>query len=411
MPQLTIQLLFLKYQLFPHIKTSPTANVRRVAILIETTRSYTRELLAGVRRYIHRHGPWSTFIELRALESTVPPWLENWQGDGILARTHSSEMADAIAANGLPTVELRSSNFNQNCPFVGMDNAKIGQLVADHFLNRGYRRFAAYTLDTESFFRERVQKFASYLQESAGVECALLPSLGESIPDDWEAHQSELMAWLESIEKPVGIFATNDQLATRLLDACQRAGIVVPEEVAVVGCENETTLCNFSSPPLTSVRFDGVTVGWRAAEMLDQLMRGEIRRGPAEILVPPKGIEIRASSDEFVIEDPVVLWAVKLIRREAFSGITVAEVCEELGVSRSTLDRRMQATLKRGAKAELQRVRFAEVNRLLKNTDLTIEDIAERTGFAYAHYLQTAYRQRYGTTPGSVRTALRACRT
>lgn len=406
MISLTIQLLLFKYQFFRHIaksSKSPKSSVPRVAILVETTRTYSRELLAGVSRYIHRYGPWSTFVELRALESLVPPWLEHWEGEGILARTHSQEMADAIAATGLPVVELRSSNFNQDAPFVGMDNRMIGQVVAEHFINRGYRLFAAYTLDTESFFRERMQKFVSHLKEAADADCAILPSQGESSPDDWEAHQTELIEWLESLEKPVGIFATNDQLATRLLDACQRAGISVPEDVAVVGCENETTLCNFASPPLTSVRLDGETVGYQAAELLDQLMKGVAKPKDSEILIPPKGIEIRASSDEFVIEDPIVLGAVRLIREGAFDGITVAEICSELGVSRSTLERRMRTTLKRGAKAELLRVRFAEVNRLLKNTDLTIDAIAEMTGFAYAHYLQTAYRERFGIPPGQVR--------
>ena len=248
-----------------------------------------------------------------------------------------------------------------------------------------------------------MHKFVSHVKEMADVDCAILPSHGESSPEDWEAHQAELIDWLESLDKPVGIFATNDQLATRLLDACQRADIAVPEDVAVVGCENETTLCNFASPPLTSVKFDGETVGYQAAEALDRLMKGEAVSASEEILIPPKGIEIRASSDEFVIEDPIVLRAVRLIREQAFTGITVAEICSELGVSRSTLERRMRATLKRGAKAELLRVRFAEVNRLLKNTDLTIEAIAEMTGFAYAHYLQTAYRERFGIPPGQVR--------
>lgn len=400
---LPIHLLFSKHQLFRHIKSSPPSSVRRVAILIETTRTYTRELLAGVSRYVHVHGPWSTFIELRALDSSVPPWLENWQGDGILSRTHSAAMAAAIAATGLPVVELRSSNYNLDAPFVGMDNQKIGQAVAEHFIHRGYRRFAAYTLDSESFFRERFQKFVTHIKELTDTDCELLPSSGEFSPDDWESHQAKLMEWLKSLEKPVGIFATNDQLATRLLDACQRAGISVPEEVAVVGCENETTLCNFSSPPLTSVRFDGETVGYQAAETLDQMMAGTFKGKTREILIPPKGIEIRGSSDEFVIEDPVVLRAVRMIRERAFSGITVAEICNELGVSRSTLERRMKSTLKRGAKAELLRVRFAEVNRLLKNTDFTIEAIAEMTGFAYAHYLQTAYRERFGVSPGKAR--------
>lgn len=400
---LPIQLCFNKHQLFRRIASIVKSPVLRVAILIETTRTYSRELLAGVSRYIHSHGPWSTFIELRALESSAPPWLKNWRGDGILTRTYSAEMADAIAATGLPMVELRSSNFNQQAPFVGMDNNEVGQLVADHFLSRGYRRFAAYTLDTESFFRERFEKFISYLKEEAGVDCAQLPSQGESSPDDWEAHQAELIEWLDSLEKPVGIFATNDQLATRLLDACQRAGIVVPDEVAVVGCENETTLCNFATPPLTSVRFDGESVGYRAAEMLDEMMRKDTRGVPGETLIAPKGIEIRASSDQFVIEDSLVLRAVCLIRERAFTGITVAEICEELNVSRSTLERRMQASLRRGAKSELMRVRFAEVDRLLKNTNLTIEAIAEKTGFAYAHYLQTSYRERFGVSPGQVR--------
>ncbi|MCH1509001.1 MAG: XylR family transcriptional regulator [Akkermansiaceae bacterium] len=382
------------------MESSPKSPVRRVAILIETTRTYSREMLAGVSQYVHRHGPWSTFLELRSLESSVPPWLKNWDGDGILTRTHSREMANAIAATGLPAVELRSSNFNQQFPFVGMDNRMIGQLVADHFVNRGYQRFAAYTLDTESFFRERFQKFVNHLRESAGADCAMLPSQGESGPDDWESHQSQLIEWLESLEKPVGVFATNDQLATRLLDACQRAGISVPEEVAVVGCENETTLCKFASPPLTSVRFDGATVGYRAAELLDQLMKGDAAEKTGRILVPPKGIEIRGSSDEYVIDDAIVLQAVTLIRKQAFTGISVAEICDELGVSRSTLERRMKATLNRGAKAELLRVRFGEVNRLLQNTDFTIEAIAEMTGFSYAHYLQTSYRERYGLSPG-----------
>lgn len=352
-------------------------------------------------RYLQTHGPWSTFLELRAFESSLPLWLENWDGDGILARTHSQEMAEAIAATGVPAVELRSTNYSENLPFVGMDNALIGEMVAEHFLNRGYRRFAAYTLDTESFFRERVRNFVTRV-ESSGHRCDLLPSHGESSPTDWEQHQAELIRWLERLAKPVGIFATNDQLAVRLLDACNRAGIPVPEEVAVVGCENEKTLCDFASPTLTSVQFDGETVGFRAAELLDQIMQGR-KTAQTRILIPPKGIEVRASSDEFVIEDPIVLRAVRIIREGAFSGITVGKICETLAVSRSTLERRMKASLQRGTKEELLRVRFREVNRLLRNTDLTIEAIADLTGFVHPHYLQTAYRDRYGLTPGRFR--------
>jgi len=383
------------------LKRISKSEIPRVALLVETTRSYTRDLLSGVSRYLQENGQWSTFLELRAFESSPPPWLNQWDGDGILTRTHSKEMARSIREAGVPTIELRSTNYNTDLPFVGMENALIGETVAEHFLDRGYRRFAAYTLDTEQFFRERVSNFVSRI-EATGATCDCLPAHGESSPRDWEKHQAELIAWLESMEKPVGIFATNDQLAVRLLDACRRAGIGVPEEVAVVGCENEETLCDFASPSLTSVQFDGETVGYRAAELLDRLMQGE-EVSAEPLLIPPKGIVVRASSDDYVIEDPVALRCVKLIREHAFDGITVAEIVARLGVSRSTLERRMKRALQRGTKEELLRIRFREVNRALRNTDLTIDAISEKAGFTHAHYLQTSYRERYGMTPGSYR--------
>jgi hypothetical protein len=148
--------------------------IPRVALLVETTRTYTRELLGGVRRYIAEHGPWSTFIELRALDSSPPPWLKHWDGHGIISRTFTQETADIIAASGVPAVEIRSSKLCQNLPFVGMDNRLIGCTVAEHFFNRGYRNFAAYSLETETFFEQRVQNFVSTVK-AEGCLCTVLP--------------------------------------------------------------------------------------------------------------------------------------------------------------------------------------------------------------------------------------------
>ena len=310
-------------------------------------------------------------------------------------------MADLIAATGLPAVELRATNLADGRPFVGMDNAHIGRAVAEHFFERGYRQFAAYSLQTESFFIERVRNFVSAVQ-SFGCPCSELPESSSDSVSDWEQSQARLIVWLEQLPKPVGIFAANDQLGVRLLEACQSAGIAVPEEVAVVGAENEETLCAFATPPLTSVRFDGQSVGYAAAEMLDSLMHG---KSPSrrEILIPPKGIVVRASSDELVINDPLVAQAARLIRENAMTGINVDDLCRKLNASRSTLDRRMRAALKRSPKEEITRIRFREVERLLRETDLTIEVIAEQTGFAHSNYLQAAFKQTYGQTPGQFR--------
>jgi LacI family transcriptional regulator len=378
----------------------------RVALLVETTRTYTRELLAGVRRYVAAHGPWSCFIELRALESGPPPWLEHWDGDGILTRTFTQEMADVIAATGLPAVELRATFLRSALPFVGMDNHRIGQMVADHFFDRGYRNHAVYSLHTERFFEERVQNFVATV-ESRGGTCSRLPEVTSDRAADWERGQARLVEWLSALPKPVGVFAANDQLGVRVLDACQRAGIAVPEEVAVVGAENEETLCAFATPPLSSVRFDGATVGYAAAELLARMMRGRFKP-PRETLLPPKGIVVRGSSDEFVINDRLVAHAARFIRENATAGINVDDLCRRLNASRSTLDRRMKAALNRTPKEEILRVRFREVERLLHETDLTIDAIAAQTGFAHSHYLQAAFKSAHGLTPGEFRQTHRA---
>lgn len=375
--------------------------IPRVALLIETTRSYTRDLLAGVRRYLAEHRTWSTFLELRALDSAPPPWLKNWDGDGILSRTFTQEMADLIAATGLPVVELRSSYLNPHIPVIGMDNRLIGRLVAEHFLERGYRQFAVYRLSSERFFEERMRYFTATV-EAAGCPCVELPEETSDSVSDWEHNQERLIAWLGKLPKPVGIFAANDQLGVRLLDACQRARIAVPTQVAVVGAENEETLCSFATPPLSSVQFNGAEVGFLAAQMLDRLMVGRFTP-PRVTLVAPKALVVRASSDDLVIDDQLVVQAARLIREKATAGIAVKDLCRLLGVSRSTLERRMTSALKTTPKDEIQRIRFREAERLLRDTELTIDTIAKQTGFTESRYLQTAFKERYGQTPGVFR--------
>jgi LacI family transcriptional regulator len=378
--------------------------VPRVALLIETSRTYTRELLAGIRHYVSAHGPWSTFLELRALDSAPPPWLKHWKGDGILTRTFTPEVSALIDSTKVPAVEIRSSLYAGSRPFVGLDNARIGQSVAEHFQERGYRHFAAYRLSTEPFFEERVKNFVQSVRAS-GCSCAELSETTDS-PKDWDASQDRLIQWLRQLPKPVGIFAANDQLGVRILDACQREDIAVPEQVAVVGAENEETLCNFATPPLTSVEFDGHSVGYAAAKLLDRLMQGE---APPKkpILVSPKGIIVRHSSDEFVITDPFVANAVRLIRENATMGMNVDTLCKRLNASRSTLERRMKTALNRSPKQEIARVRFREVERLLRETDLTVDAIAEATGFAHSHYLQALFKQISGLTPAAFRRQFR----
>ncbi|QGJ69972.1 Xylose operon transcription regulator XylR [Planctomycetales bacterium 10988] len=377
-----------------------------VALLIETSRSYGREILRGIRRYVTEHGPWSIFMELRSLESPPPPWLKHWQGDGILTRTGTPEMARAISQAKVPAIELRTRRFGEHFPFVGIDNQALVQSVVRHFLDRGFRNFAVYALDTEDYFAERCDGFLAEVQK-VGFECHLYRQAGSrEQPAQWEKQQERLRRWLSKLPKPIGVLACTDQLGFWLLDACKRAELAVPEEVAVVGVENDDSLCTMASPPLTSVPLGGEQIGYRAAEELAALMEG--KSSPTEpILLPPPDIVVRQSSDIVAIDDPEIAEAIRYIREHATHGIGVEDILHTVAISRSSLERRMRELLGRSPNAEINRVRLEHVKRFLLETDLSLDRIAEKAGFRHPQYLSELFKRTFGLTPGAWRTKQR----
>jgi len=373
-----------------------------VALLIETSRSYGRELLQGVRQFEATHGPWSCFMELRALESPLPPWLKSWRGDGILTRTSSAAAAREIRKLDVPTVELRLSRQNVGFPFVGVDNEALVSKVVRYFLDNGHRHFAVYALDTEVYFSERCDRFVETVAEH-GYECHVLRQQGQSEkPTEWERQQSRIVEWIRQLPKPIAIFACTDQLGYWLLDACQRAGVAVPEEAAVVGVENDESLCEMASPPLTSIPLGGKQVGYAAAEMLHRWMNGE---PPAEkqMLLPPPDPVVRQSSDSVAIDDADLSKALEFIRKRATAGIGVDDILREVPVSRSSLERKMRKLIGRSPNQEINRVRLEAVKRLLAETDLTLDVIANRCGFGHVQYLSTLFKAEHDMTPGQWR--------
>jgi len=375
-----------------------------VALLIETSRTYGRDLLRGVKRYITEHGPWSVYMELRALDSKVPPWLKHWRGDGILTRSGSQAMVDAVCETGAPTVEMRATRLRHNFPFIGIDNRAMGQMVAEHLLERGFRRFGVYEIDIEGYFEERRDNFIETLR-AAGYPCSVFHAQGHrERPAEWEKQQDHLARWVAGLEKPVGLLACTDQLGFWLLDACNRAGVAVPEEAAVVGAENEESLCTMSTPPLSSVRFPGERMGYEAAALLDRMMAGEL--APQEpTLIPPLGIVTRQSSDVVAVEDHDVAEALRFIREHAREGITVEDVLRRVAMSRSALERRMRETIGRTPKSEILRVQINLVRELLADTDLTLAAIAHKAGFRHPQYMAEVFKQKLGQTPGEYRTS------
>jgi LacI family transcriptional regulator len=364
-----------------------------VALIIESSIEYGRGVLRGIARWLRGHGPWSIFLEQRELGAALPDWIRAWDGDGIITRSDDPR----IVKSGLPTVGLYDRAEDRlRLPMILNDNLAVGRMAAQHLADRGFRHLAYYGVRGERWSDLRLEGAAA-VAKSAKATLAVHPSGGK-----WEASQERLKRWILGLPRPLGLVAANDIHGLRALDACRRAGRAVPEEVAVVGADDDAELCELSDPPLSSVTFNPERVGYEAAALLDRLMAK--RAGPGEpLLVPPLGVSTRQSSDILAIDDADVAKAIHYIRRHAFEGITVADILEELPLSRRALEHRFRRRLGRSPKEEIQRLRLDQAKSLLASTDLPLARISDRLGFHQPAYLSAVFKKETGVTPAAYR--------
>ncbi len=371
--------------------------LRHVAVLIESSRGYGRSLLQGVARYSREHGSWTMYFEPRALDTRPPPWLKDWRGDGILARITRPHMVEVLAGTGLPVIDLRGPSSHS--PFLRIlpDNTRIAQLTFEHLYGRGFRNFAFYGRPRGTHHNQdhRCDAFRHQVT-SAGLSCPTFHL--QQGAAEWEWEQEQLTGWLHTLPKAVGIFTGDDDYGFHLLDACRRAGLQVPEEVAVVGVDNDVVLCNTSIPTMSSFDTGAERVGYVAAGWLDRLMNG--RKAPSGIIwVQPSGLVARRSTDVFAFDDADVTKALRFIHAHAAEGIRVTDIVKEVALSQSVLERRFQRLLGRNPKTEICRVQIEQVKQLLRETDLSLAVIARRTGFSSENYLSDAFFRYCGIRP------------
>lgn len=385
------------------------SRIPHVALLIETSREYARGLLRGVARYHQEHGPWSIFFEPHGLNHPPPTWLRKWKGDGILVRIDDRRMADAIIETGIPAVDVRGAFQDLGLPFIGVDNRPISKLAFEHLQDCGLRHFAFCGTPRGQnpnqdlrcdYFVEQVEK--------AGYQCdVFLGTQKSGRSADWEKQQEQIAQWLLKLPKPVGIMTCHDDRGHQVLDACRRAGLVMPDEVAIIGVDNDPFLCNLCSPPLTSIDVNPSRIGYEAAALLANLMDGGPPVTEPLLLGPPRGVAARQSTDMLSVEDPEVAEAIRYIREHATDGIRVQNVLARVSKSPSTLERRIKKILGRTIKAEITRIRLSRAKLLLSETELPIAKIALRAGFSEPKYFCDVFRKNLGMTASAYRNRFR----
>ena len=378
----------------------------RVALIVETSLAPGREILRGIARYLREEGPWSIAHEPRSLEESVPRWLRGWQGEGIIVRVQDEKLARAIAAAGVPTVDVLGVVEGSPFPIVHVDDAAIGRVGAEHLLDQGYRRFGFFGIEGENWSQRRARAFTERVNAAGGAVMTHAMPWHTARQKRWEDSEKELAEWLRTLPKPAGLMIATDQLGPHTLDACRRAGVMVPDDVGVIGVDNDEPLCEVSEPPLSSVWPDHTRVGYEAARLLDELMKGGAPSAEP-VLLPARGVVARGSTDALAVDDRLVAQALRYIREHGCSDIDVDDVVQRVPLSRSVLQRRFRSLLGRSVHDEIVRVRLVRARELLQQSDLPLAEIAERAGFRHQEYMGAVFRRRLRQTPAAVRRSAR----
>lgn len=350
---------------------------------------------------------WSLYVEEDLLDRL--PDLRAWKGDGILANFDDRRIAAAVTKLGVPVVGIGGGygyyEENPQIPYVRTDNRAIARLAAQHLIDLGFRRFAFCSeppTRTNGWAKERADAFCEAVGET-GFPCEVFT--GRYSPaKQWRQSQDSLQKWLAKLTTPIGMMACSDGRARHVLQACRAIGLRVPEDIAIVGVDNDDIMCELTQPPLSSVEQGAMRVGFEAAALLDDMMKG---RMPAHqwTAIPPERVVARQSTDVMAVADPDVAEALLFIRNNACRPIQVRDVLDMARMSRSTLETRFREAIGRSIHAEIRRVQIESAQRLLMTTNMPIKEVVQRVGVSSVQYFTAMIRNATGQTPGEIRKA------
>lgn len=380
--------------------------IPRVAVLVDTSSSWGRQIVTGIHDYIRKHERWQMFIEARGVQEqwSVPA---GWRGDGIIARISNPQLAADLKARRIPVVNVSGIQIpGIDFPRVSTDLNDTARMAAKHFLDRGFKSFAYFSLTGLGYVIQLQEAFIKAVK-AAGGDCSIhaeKPVQGAEM--DWNTDLTQLGQWLKSLPKPVGVLTWNYSSGREIMFAAELAGLLVPEEVAVLCGGDDDLLCEVLQTPMSGIRTASEQIGHEAARLLDKMMRGG--KPPKQpVFFPPSKIVTRHSTDTLAIHDATMVKALNFIRQNANKPLQVFEVCREAGVSRRVLERKFILTLGRPPANEIRRVHMDRAKQLLAETQMSIPDVAEASGFTSPEYMAIRFRMDLKTSPFRYRKEVR----
>lgn len=366
--------------------------MKRIILLLETSRAFGRQLIIGIARYSRLNGPWSFYKEPIDLKSSIPH-LTTWKPDGIIMR--DSLITEELLKLEVPTIlAIHSSSYPKDLPVIKTDSFSIAKMASDHLIGKGLKNFAFCGFDDYDWSKERGLYF-SHFNSEAGYKTHIYIHPKRIKKNDWENEQQHVSRWIKALPKPVGIFACNDDRGQHILEVCKMINLKVPEDVTVIGVDNDPMVCDISDPPLTSIALNVESAGYEAAKFMDVMITTKKISGK-QIMVSPTHIVERQSSDILAVNDSEVAQAIYFIKKNANNKILVKDVVKTTHLSRRTLERRFKQTIRRSIYSEIKRVRIELISKMLIETDLPISHISSFFNFTDVEHISRYFKMEKG---------------
>jgi len=359
-------------------------------------------IVTGIMEYSRKNQQW-TFIRMWPGIGGAEHLIENTRPDGVIFCDISPRWNELLTKLGIPYVTILA-NPQVNAPRASIDDHAIGTLAAAHFLERGlkYFGFCGYSNHPWSIGREK--GFALALHD-AGYDFSSC-KIDLSAEKNVSTEMARIEQWIIQLAKPAGVFICHDAMASQVSEFCRRNEIHIPDQIALLGVDNQESECEFAIPPLSSVITGDERIGYEAATMLDGLMQGG-DRPEQPVLVPPVGIVTRQSTDLVAVDEPEIAAAIRFIRDNAHKPIQVTDILRHAPLSRTTLETRFRKILGRTPMEEIRRIHVERAKELLTHTDLAMARIAARSGFPHPSNMATIFKKMTGLSPSEYRRKFR----
>ncbi len=378
----------------------------KIILMIDFAEEFSKELLKGIARYSREHGPW-IFCRMPLFQREtigvdgILQWAKEWGADGIIGQFYNDPKVSRFPEAGIPVIAQDFKERFREIPNITAIHQEAGIMGAEYFLKKGFKNFAYYGFRDIVWSRERAEGFEDRINR-AGYRVHYFENDMADAPELWYYKPSSLSRWLKSLPKPIALMTCDDNQGQHITEACRQSKIRIPEEVAVLGVDNDEMICDFSDPPLSSIAQDAEKGGYEAARLLENM----IRNGCSsfyDIVVKPTQVVTRHSTDIYATNDHHIACTLKYIHQNIDKNIQVDDVVKQVPLSRRTLEKRFLDITGYPVYKYIFNLRIEKLSRRLLETDMSVFEIALDMGLTDSKNIARQFKQIKGCTPSEYR--------